>query len=145
MRTGSREIKRIIIHHSASPRDTTTKDMIDGWHRARGFKGIGYHYVIEKAGQVVRGRPLTASGAHCLADGANRDSIGICLVGNNLVKAHRWNQPQLDSLMKLLNDLTTQFGDLPVFGHREVEGANTLCPGVKIYGVLTRGGLIDER
>ncbi len=39
-----KEIKRIIIHHSAS--DFGDAKLIDKWHKERGWKGIGYHFVV---------------------------------------------------------------------------------------------------
>ena len=38
---------------------------IDAWHRARGFKRIGYHYVVDLDGTIERGRPVSLAGAHC--------------------------------------------------------------------------------
>lgn len=77
-RENPRRISEIIIHCSATPegRDVTAAQ-IDQWHRQRGFKSIGYHYVIRLDGSVEVGRNETAIGAHC--SGHNRSSIGICL------------------------------------------------------------------
>ena len=46
-----RKIKEIIIHCSATKenKDYTVAD-IDRWHRARGFRKIGYHFVIYRNG-----------------------------------------------------------------------------------------------
>jgi len=30
---------------------------IDGWHKDKGWKGIGYHYVVRRDGTVEPGRP----------------------------------------------------------------------------------------
>ncbi len=75
-----RKIKEIIIHCSATPegKDFTVQD-IDKWHRQRGFKGIGYHYVIYRDGSTHQGRDLECAGAHCM--GHNANSIGICYIG----------------------------------------------------------------
>jgi N-acetylmuramoyl-L-alanine amidase len=65
-------------------------------------------------------------GAH--AKGANRDSIGICLIGNfndHMPDSALWWQA-LDTtkwLMKVFNLKATD-----VYGHREVQ-ANRTCPG----------------
>lgn len=41
-----RTINRIILHCTATPRGRhVTVSDIDRWHKARGFAGIGYHYV----------------------------------------------------------------------------------------------------
>ena len=72
-----RKITEIIVHCSATPegKDYTVQD-IDRWHRARGFKCIGYHYVIYRDGSIHNGRPVEQTGAHCQKHNAN--SIGIC-------------------------------------------------------------------
>ena len=48
-------------------------------HRQRGWKGIGYHYLIRLDGTVERGRSEAEVGAHC--QDHNLHSIGICYVG----------------------------------------------------------------
>ena len=63
-----RRIDAIIVHCTATPPGMkVTVDDIDCWHKARGWKGIGYHYVVDLDGTVYRGRDksvrLTASQA----------------------------------------------------------------------------------
>ena len=81
------KIDSIIIHCSATPegKDVKTAE-IDREHRAKGWKMIGYNFVVELDGTVVPGRPLTMDGAHCNTAGFsgqsyNKHSIGICYVG----------------------------------------------------------------
>lgn len=75
-----RTINQIIIHCTATPARRDVKaDDIDRWHRARGFRGIGYHYVVYLDGTVVHGRNESVAGAHC--KGFNAHSIGVCYVG----------------------------------------------------------------
>lgn len=119
-----RKLTKIIIHHSASPLTTKAAD-IEKWHRSRGFDGIGYHYVIESDGKIVDARPLEKIGAHC--KGHNRDSIGICLVGDN-TKEQRWTLKQWESLTQLVLDIRRDHGDLTIYGHRDL--APTECPGI---------------
>lgn len=75
-----RKIKEIIVHCSATRegKEFTVAD-IDRWHRERGWKGCGYHYVITLDGRVQQGRPEQIAGAHC--SGRNAESIGICYIG----------------------------------------------------------------
>ena len=51
-----RTINEIIIHCTATPegRDVTV-DEIDRWHKARGYDGCGYHYVVYRDGCVMPG------------------------------------------------------------------------------------------
>ena len=75
-----RPIDEIVMHCAATPkgRATTVAD-IDRWHRARGFRGIGYHYVVHLDGTVREGRPVARPGAH--VKGRNRRTIGVCYIG----------------------------------------------------------------
>ena len=75
-----RKIDEIIIHCAATPegKPFTVAD-IDAWHRKRGFRCIGSHFVIYLDGSVHRGRAIEEVGAHCL--GHNANSIGICYIG----------------------------------------------------------------
>ncbi|MBO5749348.1 MAG: N-acetylmuramoyl-L-alanine amidase, partial [Bacteroidaceae bacterium] len=74
-----RRIDKIIVHCTATPegREVSVKE-IDRWHRERGFKCIGYHYVIGLDGKVSEGRPIEEIGAHCT--GQNSHSVGVCYV-----------------------------------------------------------------
>ena len=76
----ARKINYIIVHCTATPEGRwVTNEEITRWHRARGFRTIGYHYVVYLDGTVHAGRPENEVGAHC--QGRNADSIGVCYVG----------------------------------------------------------------
>lgn len=124
-----RSISLIIIHCSATPegKDFTVAD-IDRWHRARGFKCIGYHYVVYRDGSVHQGRPVAEVGAHC--KNRNAHSIGICYIGG-LAKDGKTpkdtrTQAQKDALLALLHKLKSQFPGAAIFGHSDF--ANKACP-----------------
>jgi N-acetylmuramoyl-L-alanine amidase len=75
-----RKISEIILHCSATREGKAfTASDIDRWHRERGWKGCGYHYVITLDGKVEQGRPEQVVGAHCT--GRNSESIGVCYIG----------------------------------------------------------------
>ena len=69
---------KIIIHHSA--RREWSPEEINEYHKAKGWKGIGYNFYITKDGTIYSCRPENAEGAHTI--GENSSSIGICLEGN---------------------------------------------------------------
>ncbi len=131
-----KETKRIIIHHSASPRDVLL-EQIRVWHvKDRGYEDIGYHMVIEGDGRVRRARDIHLQGAH--AGGANHDSIGICVVGDNTRADRAWTPPQITSLRELVHQIQAVYGPLVVCGHRDAKGGTTPteCPGIEIQSVL---------
>lgn len=122
----------IIVHHSGHT--NSTFENVDAYHKSKGWGGIGYHYFIEKNGDVKQGRQDTEIGAHCTADDMNNKSIGICLAGNFLDEL--WTSAQLKSLEKLLFKLEDKYSIdriSGVLGHQEVKGAITSCPGNLIY------------
>lgn len=122
------KIKYLILHHSASPFNITAED-IHEWHKSRtdniysDWLGIGYHYVIEADGEIVRGRPETAVGAHCL--GFNEFSLGICVVGN--FEQTTPKEIQTESLIKLLTGLKHKYPNVEIYGHKYF--VKTTCPG----------------
>lgn len=127
-----RKLTRIVIHHSASPRATTTAKMIDEWHRAEGYDGIGYHRVIEGDGEVVMGRADEKIGAH--AYGFNKDTLGICVVGNFEKEAP--THQQIERLIQVLAILCKRY-NIPasgIIGHRDV--LPTACPGQNLFNQL---------
>ncbi len=71
-----RNINKIIIHITAC--DTCTIADIRAMHKARGFRDIGYHYIVDKSGVVHNGRPVDQLGAH--TQGQNINSIGIAYI-----------------------------------------------------------------
>lgn len=129
-------IKKLIVHHSASPRATTTKLDIDKWHRQRGFSQIGYHKVVEGSGNIVSGRPENVQGAH--AKGANHDSLGVCVVGN--FENESPTAAQINSLVKVLVEWCKKYNLKPtdVYGHTNTPGnvTKTSCPGKNLYAQL---------
>ncbi len=92
----ARTIDTIIIHHSAS-RDVSVAT-IEQWHKARGFKSCGYHFVIRADGSIENSRPIDQVGAH--AKNRNKHSIGICLTGYS-----SFTYAQKVSLEHLLSEL----------------------------------------
>ena len=128
-----RMITKIIVHHSASPEDTS-REAVEQWHRGRGFSQIGYHYYIHRSSggdpRIATGRPIEMMGAH--AKGANRGSIGICLAGD-----YTRGKPTEDMWERLLTicRLMMQRYDLTVddiYGHGQVGSTATSCPGYSV-------------
>lgn len=124
-----RKIDEIIVHCSATPRGraVTAKD-IDRWHRERGFRCIGYHYVIGIDGKIERGRDECETGAHC--KGHNARSIGVCYVGglsrDGKVAHDTRSDEQRVALTELIAELKERYPEAKVYGHRDF--ANKECP-----------------
>ena len=124
-----RSITLIIIHCSAvRPGQQSSAKDIDGWHKDKGWKGIGYHYVVRRDGSIELGRPLEEPGAHCV--GHNRYSIGICYEGGlNAVgeEVDTRTPQQRATLRKLITQLHQRFPKAVIVGHHDLNHSKT-CP-----------------
>lgn len=118
-----RQINLIVVHCSATPegRDVTAAD-INKMHIARGFKKIGYHYVVSLDGTVETGRKENEIGAH--AKGYNANSIGVCYVGglasDGKTPKDTRTPAQKSALKKLLHTLKQRYPDARIVGHRDL-------------------------
>lgn len=133
-----RKIRKIIVHCTATPegREVSLEEL-DRWHRARGFKCIGYHYVVGLDGTVHEGRKVEMIGAHCL--GYNRDSIGVAYVGgiaaDGKTPADTRTETQREALRRLMLRLKADYPGATVHSHYEF--AAKACPcfdAAKEYG-----------
>lgn len=124
-----RKITELIIHCSATVEGKEySVDTIRQWHLKRGFNDIGYHFVIHLDGTIEEGRKIETVGAHCT--GHNRNSIGICYIGGLDPKTKKGKdtrtEEQKSALKKLIKDLRSRFGNIPVYPHYKF--ANKACP-----------------
>jgi len=119
-----RPVNKIILHCSASKLPGQDAAMIDGWHRARGWAKIGYHYFIPTDGRTQEGRGLDEIGAHC--EGENAASLGICLAGLS-----SFTPEQFKALSLLLAQLKPLYPLATVHAHNEFASAKKqgkTCP-----------------
>jgi hypothetical protein len=135
-----RDWRAIIVHHSAT--DNGNANIFDRWHKeGNGWDGVGYDFVIGNGTNSGNGQVEVTfrwrqqrTGAHCGGtenNWANKYGIGICLVGN--FNQYSPTPQQLQSLRKLVRFLSSRY-DIPksrIYGHGQVEGASTDCPGRK--------------
>ena len=135
--------KWIVIHHSASP--TGSAAIFDREHKAKGWDGVGYHFVIGNGtnsgnGQVeVTARwPIQKWGAHAKTpdNRFNDYGIGICLVGN--FEIERPTAAQMASLEKLVAFLMQRYNIPPERVLRHKDTKSTECPGRNLNIDLVR-------
>ena len=137
-----RPINEIIVHCSATRKtwmqDNTAQEKvaeIRRWHvEDNKWADIGYHFVIDRDGTVVSGRPLGRTGAHVA--GRNSGTIGICLIGGHGSTANddpfvNFEPKQLEAAKNLIADLMADHpGITEVSGHNQY--ANKACPGFNV-------------
>ncbi|MEO0339503.1 MAG: peptidoglycan recognition family protein, partial [Bacteroidota bacterium] len=120
------KIDQIVIHHSATT-SGSAKAYSDYHVEHNDWPGIGYHYVVEKDGQVKQTNSLDLVSYH--VSGQNTRSIGICMTGH-----YDKQEPpaiQLENTARLIAFLQDQFDKIDqIEGHRAY--ANKSCPGDNI-------------
>lgn len=106
------------------------------WHvQERGWRDIGYHWVIDRDGAIAPGRPETKIGAH--VEGHNRGTIGICLLGGYGAKAddpfvRNFTAAQSAAVKRLIGETKGRTAISKVSGHNDY--ATKACPGFRVDG-----------
>jgi N-acetyl-anhydromuramyl-L-alanine amidase AmpD len=136
-----RHITKVIIHCAATkPNMDIGASDIKKWHLDRGWKDIGYHYVIRRNGDIENGIGVALAGSH--TKGHNASSIGICLVGginNKGEPENNFTKPQWATLERLVRILKVDFPHATVHGHREF--AAKACPSFDVQEWLKDKGI----
>ena len=140
-----RTVTLIIIHCSAvRPNQLSSAKDITQWHKARGWRTIGYHYVVRRDGTVENGRPIEQIGAHCVNH--NKYSIGICYEGGlneNGCIADTRTAEQKQAMKELILRLHQEYPSIKkIVGHRDLPGVQKSCPCFNAY--LLQGLLEKE-
>lgn len=148
--TAGRDVQYIVIHCAATkPSMDIGAQEIDSWHKAKGWRMIGYHLVIRRSGEIEIGRPLDDDhvlgpnevGAH--VEGYNSISVGVCLVGgindagdpeNNFTPA------QMQSLVHVVEVWRQRFPTAKVVGHTDLN-PHKACPSFDVAAWLKSEGL----
>ena len=117
----------IVLHHTGAEEKDARQ--VREAHLRRGFRDVGYNYIIERNGLVVTGRSLDLPGAHCKAAEMNFKSVGVALIGN--LENHPPTDSQQNSLVGLVKSIQQQhrIETGKILPHGAVPGASTLCPG----------------
>ncbi|GAA1918063.1 peptidoglycan recognition protein family protein [Streptantibioticus ferralitis] len=163
-------VRAIFVHHSATGNDYRCSDaprIIRGIYRyhvrSRGWRDIGYNFLVDKCGTIYEGRAggvaRAVMGAHTL--GFNKNSAGVAVIGT--FNRHRPSAAALRGLEQLSAWKLGLYGRNPkghtrlrsagsnryrrgvrarfdvISGHRD--GFTTDCPGAKLYERL---GLVRQ-
>lgn len=142
-------VNRITVHHEGwtpvwftdAGETAARMDSIRRSHLERLRAGdIGYHFIIDRGGQIWEGRSLKYQGAH--VRGENENNIGIMVLGN--FDKQNPSTAQLSTLRSTLISLQRQYrvSTARVYTHQELN--RTSCPGRVLQShmvTLRRNGL----
>lgn len=134
-------VEEIVLHCSATMpswmKDKPFKDQvaeITRWHvEDRGWKTIGYHWIISREGDVLPGRPETVIGAGVL--GHNSGVIHVCLIGGGGSSADdqfgdNFTDAQAAAVKAKIADIKSRTTIRKITGHNEY--AAKACPGFRV-------------
>lgn len=133
-----RSLNEIIIHCTDTRpnwwADRTSAEKVAEvrrWHvEERNWSDVGYHFLIDRDGTVVEGRPLEKTGAH--VKGHNTGTVGISLFGGHGGSAgdqflDNFTEDQERALMQLIRQLQDNYPTITnVSGHNQY--AAKACP-----------------
>ncbi len=125
-----KNVQKIIVHCSATREgdDSVNADVIDKWHKNKGWKGIGYHFVVLLDGTIETGRKINQCGAH--TRGYNCKSWGVCYIGgvekDGKTPKDTRTKEQKEALEYLLYFLKLLQPNATIHSHRDF--ANKACP-----------------
>lgn len=115
------KIDMIVLHHAASSHCSIYN--IHNWHLSNQWSGFGYHYFINKRGEIFKGRPDDTIGSH--AKGYNATSLGLCFEGD--FEKETPTQEQINAGLELVAYLKKKYNIKKVKGHKDLMA--TSCPG----------------
>jgi hypothetical protein len=124
MRTHA-DIRRIIVHHTATPATVTVQRIAEFQVKNRDLPGITYHFCVTDGGRAFQTQYLETVSAHARAHSG--DSVGVCLIGD--FTSMPPPNVQLATTAPLLAQIALQLGLTAdqIFGYSEI--VTTGSPG----------------
>ncbi len=124
-----RKITHLTIHCTDSP-DSADKIGISDvrrWHKQKGWSDIGYHWLVDKRGDIFSGRAEDIQGAG--VQGHNKYNIHMVWVGRDVCNINQWA-----SLVAKAAEIVMTY-NIPienVLGHCEYPGVTKTCPNINM-------------
>lgn len=136
-------VHEVVFHTTATGanwwKGKTAEEMVDEirrWHKANGWRDIGYHGLIAPDGSWAPGRPFTEIGAHVKE--RNRGTIGVVFVPVADVHPVRiktfgdyYTEAQRETALRKLRAIGAMTGLRWVTGHNDYTDEKT-CPGFHV-------------
>jgi N-acetylmuramoyl-L-alanine amidase len=121
-----RKINYIVIHCTATPKNTTVESIQNHWKNTLKWKSPGYHFLIEANGRVNKLHPmdLPTNGVR----GFNSNSIHISYIGGKYSDDR--TKEQNESIIECIK-LALEYSKphIPIIqGHRDFPNVAKACP-----------------
>jgi hypothetical protein len=126
----------MFVHWTAAPPSQTVRE-IQQFHMgpSRGWTDIAYSWLVDQRGNIHEGRGWGRAGAHTA--GYNSTFHAVCAIAG---EDGQITEPMMDAIVEVVNEHDRRYGHGNHRPHRAV-GA-TACPGDKLAGWVTAGGLL---
>lgn len=126
-----RTIKYIVLHCTATAQTATVDSIRKFWRDVKGWKNVGYHWVIKADGEAVKLAEISAvtNGVK----GHNANAIHIAYIGG-IEKGKAVDNRTVEqkaTQVRLLTELKKKFPNAKILGHRD------LSPDLNADGVIS--------
>lgn len=128
-----REINFIVVHCTATQPTAKIEDIKRYWKEVLGWKNPGYHYIIQRNGDIVKllSEDIPSNGVA----GHNHDSINLSYIGG----VDKTNKPidnrslsQQAAMFDLIVELSERYPKAKILGHRDFVGVHKACPSFDV-------------
>ena len=133
-----REIKYIVLHCTATPKNTTVKSILNHWRNVLGWKSPGYHYIITPNGTEVQLSEISKQTNG--VKGYNKNSIHISYIGGQF--ADDRTEDQKRTMAELVRKLRVIYPKAEILGHCDFPGVKKLCPNFNVKQWLQDEGIL---
>lgn len=115
-----RTIKYIVLHCTATAQTATVDSIRKFWRDVKGWKNVGYHWVIKADGEAVKLAEISAvtNGVK----GHNANAIHIAYIGG-IEKGKAVDNRTVEqkaTQVRLLTELKKKFPNAKILGHRDL-------------------------
>ena len=131
----TRTITHLVVHCTATPKNTTIASICRYWKDHLKWKSVGYHKIIEANGNIVQLAPDSAitNGVR----GHNSTCLHVSYIGGKDLDDRSIQQRQ--AIAGVLLEWLKQYPTARICGHRDFPKVNKACPqfhAEKEYGYL---------
>lgn len=119
-----RNIAHLVVHCSATPKDTTIDSIRNYWRNNLGWNNPGYHVIINPDGSAVE--LLSADGVANGVRGHNSTSMHVCYIGGQFEDDR--TPEQKAALIQQLTMWKQVWPEAQILGHRDFPNVAKACP-----------------